>query len=489
MKYAKYKYGALAGSLLTVAAGCDTAPPLPKPAKGYYSKETLGELPIAPQAQKAPDVISLVQPAGETPVYRTKVATTLSAGTMTCELKAGELIHAIGDADTRFLAQVDKTSLSKPCENSGDADFVEGYIEKKDLDFVSMPSPLPQASNQGVEQVSTPTAQQQTETTSMSPNKCEKVKYGSKVKSGKTAALVQFAQTFGGKNRIPGALWRKGGEEFFLKVEGQADAWKVQAFNTSKNKKMDAKVMNSGALEKMDGGVIIPFEKFVEDPNEWRGANIEIIITPQTRAGVEGSETCKQKINLMSPLVLDFSGRPFIRTQALTQSGVEFDLDADGQSEQTGWIDGSSAAFLVLDINGNGRIDNGSEMFGEATRIAGAKKNAPEGFAALTQYDLNGDHKIDARDAIYGKLQLWFDRNGNGVTDAGELVSLAKKQVSFISLKSVAQPRSQALQHLESIPNDVRTSASFEAAGCPASGCRVYDIYFGTAHSLTISQK
>lgn len=488
MRNNKKTNGMIAASLLFAAVGCDTAPPLPKAAKGYYSKETLGELPMAPQAQKAPEVISLVQPAGETPIYRTKVATTLSAGTMTCEVKAGELIHAVGDADTRFLAQVDKTSLSKPCENSGDANFVEGYIEKKDLDFVSMPQPLPQASGQSVEQINTPT--QRTETLPMSPNKCESVKFGSKVKSGQTATLIRIAQTYGGTNRIPGVLWRKGGEEFFLKVEGQADSWKVQAFNTSKKKEMDAKTISSSTLEKLEGdGVIIPFKTFVEDPNSWVGANIEIVVTPKTNAGVEGTETCKQKINLMSPLVLDFSREDFIRTQALTQSGVEFDLDADGQREQTGWVDGTSAAFLVLDLNANGRVDNGSEMFGEATRMVGKKKLAAEGFAALAQYDHNKDRKIDARDAVFGKLQLWFDRNGNGVTDSGELLPLAHKKVSFISLQSEAVARAQALQHTESIPNDVRTVASFQAAGCPAAGCKVYDVFFGTAQNRSVSQK
>jgi hypothetical protein len=481
-------------SALGVLAGCNTEPPLPKAARGYYSKETLGELPKAPRSDTAPDVISLVQPAGETPEYRTKVATAIRVGTtMSCQLKAGASVSAIADAGTQFLAQAEKTSLSEPCANSGDASYVEGYINKSDLEFVPMPTTTIAAANQGVENSSAtnpammPPASGNVESTTA--NKCLAVKFGSSVEESdkKTRKLIAKKAKNG---RIPGKLWREGGEEFFLQVNGSADMWHVQAFDKSKGRTMTAKTISSATLAKSENNeLILPFKSFVENPNVWKGVDIEIVVTPKSNQGVEGSQKCVQEVRLASPLVLDFSGRKMIRTLALSTSNVEFDLNADGRSEHVGWVDGHTAAFLVLDLNSNGIVDNGTELFGEATRLVKENGIAEEGFSALAQYDSNKDSRIDANDTVFKKLKLWFDANSNGRTDAQELVSLADKGVSFISLASMTVSSAQALQHLKSIPNDVRTSAVFGATGCPAGGCKIYDIYFGAVNSRVVTQK
>jgi hypothetical protein len=62
-----------------------------------------------------------------------------------------------------------------------------------------------------------------------------------------------------------------------------------------------------------------------------------------------------------------------------------------------------------------------------------------EGFAALAQYDANGDGVIDANDPIYSQLRMWVDVNGNGTVDAGELETLQQAGVASISLAAVAQ--------------------------------------------------
>lgn len=207
---------------------------------------------------------------------------------------------------------------------------------------------------------------------------------------------------------------------------------------------MDAKILKSSELKKASkGGVIIPFKKFVEDPNDWYGASINVVVTPMTESGTAGEKKCTKQVDLMSPLVLDFSNREFIQTKSMTQAGVDFDLNADGILEQVGWVDGKVSAFLVHDLNGNGRIDNGSEMFGDSTSLKSGRTTAADGFAALAQYDTNRDMKIDSKDSEFSKLKLWFDRNGNGKTDSGELVSLTDKQVSYISLVSKVVPRSR----------------------------------------------
>ena len=128
------------------------------------------------------------------------------------------------------------------------------------------------------------------------------------------------------------------------------------------------------------------------------------------------------------PLVLDLSGAGLVTT-ALDVSGVHFDLNNDFFSERTGWLTGTDEGFLVLDKNGNGTIDDASELFGSFTG---------SGFADLAQYDSNHDGVIDANDAIWSKLQVWIDANNDGVTEAGELHSLTDLGIASISLNSVA---------------------------------------------------
>jgi hypothetical protein len=112
---------------------------------------------------------------------------------------------------------------------------------------------------------------------------------------------------------------------------------------------------------------------------------------------------------------------------------VLFDIDGDGDLDQVAWTEADAqVAFLVLDRNGNGLVDNGQELFGMATRTPTGGRFA-NGFDALRGVDSNGDGRIDRQDPLYGSLRLWVDANHDGNSESGELFSLSALGVISIS--------------------------------------------------------
>ncbi len=135
------------------------------------------------------------------------------------------------------------------------------------------------------------------------------------------------------------------------------------------------------------------------------------------------------------PLAIDLDGDGIETISVNESTRVLFDLDGDGLRAGTGWLNGDDG-WLVLDRNGNGRIDNGGELFGVDTILPNGQK-ASSGFAALAASDSNYDKVFDAADADFSRAQIWQDFNQNGISDAGELKSLSAAGIASISLASV----------------------------------------------------
>ncbi len=132
-----------------------------------------------------------------------------------------------------------------------------------------------------------------------------------------------------------------------------------------------------------------------------------------------------------SPILLDIGGTGYHLTSVT--DGVLFDLRNEGRRIHVAWTRADKEiAFLALDRNGDGRIDNGSELFGNATPLRSGAL-AANGFVALAEFDDNQDLQIDSIDAAWAVLLLWTDRNHDGKSQPDELQPIADSDVMSLA--------------------------------------------------------
>ena len=172
---------------------------------------------------------------------------------------------------------------------------------------------------------------------------------------------------------------------------------------------------------------------------------------------------------LGSPIVLDLADNGVAPTSI--KGGVKFDIMGHGQM-RTAWVKGDDA-LLVMDHNGNGIVDDGTELFGSATDIGGAP--AGDGFEALALLDTNGNGLVESGDLLYGDLKLWRDRNHDGMSDKSELTALADAGVIGLEI--------QGAQRCGRVTDDHGNDLSLRASFIRADGRKglMVDVLFGVS--------
>ena len=456
-----------------------------------FNQADFGELPPTPDGSVITSFSSLVDDYGRAPQGKVLGQSTESTNTFSVGLASGDLVNLIAKVGT-------SSNKSYFIANSNG---FEGYIEQHLVDIQDIDEGG-EGSNPGP----------------VDPGKCKagiSTSYGDYgVPGGIPQGRVPTGTFPGGiamPTFLPGDMFRSASPNMALivetsghvsqikvKVTGEGDDGQVSM--PAKTFTVDANETNhsfkfSQILEKNDWAAMrardnythvskVTFAVYLNDsgsailaapPGEFPPHPEEPESPTPGNCGIEGE--------ISSPLVMDFSGHQQFKTVAPMEKMVSFDIDNDGKKDSMGWI-APQTGLLALDLNRNGKIDNGSELFGEATRL-GNGQLAANGYLALKHYlpkaeDLHECTSVlDQRAPIFKRLRVWFDVNQDGISQKTELKTMAEAGVTGIDTNYSNVPLAEQSRGL--FDNVVKYQSKFWGPSqCGVDGCHTYDVYFST---------
>ncbi len=183
------------------------------------------------------------------------------------------------------------------------------------------------------------------------------------------------------------------------------------------------------------------------------------------------ADQCTAGPPLGDPLVVDLSGRGL----AVSARRASFDLADTGEPTLVPVL-GAGSALLALDRDGNGRIDSGAELFSNASPCG--ERRCRDGIEALAALDSNHDGVIDARDAAFRHLRLWFDDDADGMSRPAELLSLEEAGIRSITLGA------RGIRPYQDEAGNLAMRALGFTRGDGTAGT-VYDVWFGLGFDRT----
>lgn len=146
----------------------------------------------------------------------------------------------------------------------------------------------------------------------------------------------------------------------------------------------------------------------------------------------DANDSKDYRIEYYDPIILDLNGNGIQTVADDGNFGALFDHDGDGIRTASGWV-APEDGLLVRDINGDGVINDGTELFGDST-VLNDGNLANSGIEALADLDSNGDGVIDAQDEKFTELKVWQDQNGDGISTIDELLTLTEAGISSVNV-------------------------------------------------------
>lgn len=140
-------------------------------------------------------------------------------------------------------------------------------------------------------------------------------------------------------------------------------------------------------------------------------------------------------VSLYDPIALDLNANGKIDTLSL-ENGVFFDHNGDKVAFKSSWVN-SSDGILARDINGDGKITSGAELFGNFTKLKNGEL-AKNGAQALKDLDDNNDGIFDSNDKAFNEILVWQDKNSDGISQKNELKTLNEHNIKSIDLEFMA---------------------------------------------------